>query len=149
MAPQAESIRDTPSLTQYFLTTRPGKTPQPQFDKRLHKTKRRSKHKAQPNNLPTNRRLPHYCNTNSRATNSDLPTNQHPRVHRSSAALQSLNNLENQTTLILNPYLQMTQQTSGSSHLALLAQHNQDRWSHRGPQLAALLSMVRRVPSSL
>jgi hypothetical protein len=34
---QAESIQDTPSLTEYFLTTRPGKTPQPKFDKRLQK----------------------------------------------------------------------------------------------------------------
>jgi hypothetical protein len=30
---EAESIRDTPSLTEYFVTIRPGKTPQPKFDK--------------------------------------------------------------------------------------------------------------------
>jgi hypothetical protein len=41
---EAESIRDTPSLTEYFVTIRPGKTPQPKVDKRHHKTKRRRKH---------------------------------------------------------------------------------------------------------
>jgi hypothetical protein len=47
---QAESIRRTPSLTEYFPTTRQGNTPQPKFDKRLqlYKTKRRIKHKVNP-----------------------------------------------------------------------------------------------------
>jgi hypothetical protein len=57
---EAESIRDTPSLTEYFVTIRPGKTLQPKFDKRHHKTKRRCKHIVHTKNTPISHCLPQY-----------------------------------------------------------------------------------------
>jgi hypothetical protein len=61
---ESESIRATPALTQYFVTTRPGPIPQPKFDKRHHKTKRRCKHAAPTKHIFSNHRIPRYFSSN-------------------------------------------------------------------------------------
>jgi hypothetical protein len=64
---ESESIRATPALTQYFVTTRPGPIPQPKFDKRHHKTKRRCKHAAPTKHIFSNHRIPRYFSSNPNA----------------------------------------------------------------------------------
>jgi hypothetical protein len=94
---QAESIKDTPSLTEYFVTIRPGITPQPKFDKRHHKTKRRRKHIVHTKNIPKNHRLPRYFITHAGA--STITQNPSPQMNRILPGIPLLN------SLIHNPYL--------------------------------------------
>jgi hypothetical protein len=69
----SESIRATPSLTHYFVTTRPGPTPQPKFDKRHHKTKRRRKHVVHNKHTFANHRIPRYFLPRSGAITTNQP----------------------------------------------------------------------------
>jgi hypothetical protein len=94
---QAESIKDTPSLTEYFITIRPGITPHPKFDKRHHKTKRRCKHVVHHKTIPQNNRLPRYfipC-----AGTYTIPKNNIPRMQPIIPRMPLLN------SSIHNPYL--------------------------------------------
>jgi hypothetical protein len=102
---QAESIRNTPSLTEYFVTAQ-RTTPKPKFDKRHHKTKRRRKHIVHTKNIPQNHRIPGYSITRSCATTiTQSPSFQ---TNHSLPGPPSLN------SSIYNPYLQTSQTPSGS-----------------------------------